>query len=636
VGIIFKNMVTDFGAVGDGVTSNAVPCTNFNTWALVNQGSDQINLTFPAGTYDIPATPLWVKGVKDLVVEGPGVTILNSATPPNDYMFLSGELLDDSADISRTSYFQTVVAGSSSITLVTPSESGRYAAGDWVLLVGNTTQKTGWPPNNAFFEYAQVLTSSAGVVTFTAPLKYSYKSTWPYYGTGGPSDKNAGGPATIFGLSTSWPASFVWRGSPGSKLIFGNTSSIRRFYANALFVRFQDAEFRSSAFGGGIFPTASRDYYLANCAQSVKMECDKSIENLTISGGPYGNLWFQSSSGANLCTADDITADIQNTPKKLNATNSTIGTFNIGGALYGPTKEVSISNSAVSTWLYTGSLIGNVDTLFSMSGGVITVPKASETEGTPWAVPGAACMFARYDGTISSQGIPFRIEDVWDDAINVYVRTNLSRNFSGPNGFPDLPRDGTTGLSIWNHPCPSFTATNLTGSDTSEDLSQWADQGKPIFSRTRRIFNTAAKLPPQASPIFLPIFGQLVSIKINVTKVYSGVHSPLTLYPVAPFVWNVIDSNDDEINYWPTINFQVLGERIILPGSVSGLQSGDSVSVPGAIWIEKSYAPTVSADISGESSSVWPSVTIEILTDHGIVSDIVDDFRQTLLAQACM
>src|SRR6266699_136980 len=91
---IFKNIKTDFGAVGDGVANDAPAFWGtgstpggFLNWALNNQGSDQIVLTVPAGTYLFNSQVTWTSGssrpdlcylfygILDLVVSGYGATM---------------------------------------------------------------------------------------------------------------------------------------------------------------------------------------------------------------------------------------------------------------------------------------------------------------------------------------------------------------------------------------------------------------------------------------------------------------------------------------------------------------------------------------------------------------------------------
>jgi hypothetical protein len=84
------------------------------------------------------------------------------------------------------------------------------------------------------------------------------------------------------------------------------------------------------------------------------------------------------------------------------------------------------------------------------------------------------------------------------------------------------------------------------------------------------------------------------------------------------------------------VNAKVTGRRVILPtNTVSNAtaQSGDGpLLVPAwtsSLWLNTGFAcfykttaavPNVGStvDISGESSSVWPDITVEILTDQGL------------------
>lgn len=595
---IFKNM-SEFSAIPGG--DNDAAFTAFNTWAIGQ--TDQIDLTWDAGVYNTPSNVPLAHGVKDLVCHGGGAARI---TMGGSQLFLAGKFLPGAeTDETHTSYIETVSAGSSSLQLRTTSEYTRYATGDWLLILGVDTQKSGWPPNAAVFEYVEIgSVASDGVIHLATALKYGYKSTWPFY-----VQKNQGGPATIIRCDPSWNASVDWRGFQ-----FGTSGTSKTFYSPARLAKFTDCEFLADE--GGFNPTQSQTTILTNVTQSGLMELDKINENVTFSGGSFGQIIVASSSGANLMTVENgATIDnLNGTPKKLVASDSTITTFHVGSG-FGPTKSLELSNCEIGTWVLGGSVISNVEIDYSMSGGIITVPKAAQLYGAPWAVPDTNCMFARFSGGVISEGAPFRVTDLTDDATNVYVHTNLS------GGFPTLPTDATNGLTIWDHPCPSFIGTGLTGSRTSDDLKQSGAQNRPLGEYTKRTYDTAALLPVGVAAGKCLCFGALVSIKINVTKAYTGVRSTLKMFAVLPeFGSNAVNSSGAEIGYTPVIDLRQTGLRTVLPGSVSGLQGVDSISAPGSIWFESVFTPILSDDISGESSSVWPSVDIEVITDHGIVS----------------
>jgi hypothetical protein len=96
--------------------------------------------------------------------------------------------------------------------------------------------------------------------------------------------------------------------------------------------------------------------------------------------------------------------------------------------------------------------------------------------------------------------------------------------------------------------------------------------------------------------------------------------SPLGIY--GAIVINPVDGSS--LRPDPTINLKIAGERVITPTSIVGAQTGDDFTAQwGAgvlpswnIWFSGGYAPYI-PDITSEDPSVWPSVTVEIITDQG-------------------
>src|SRR5262245_61466429 len=107
------------------------------------------------------------------------------------------------------------------------------------------------------------------------------------------------------------------------------------------------------------------------------------------------------------------------------------------------------------------------------------------------------------------------------------------------------------------------------------------------------------------------MWGGLKKVSINVTKAYSGSQPNLTLDPIG-----TVQAISSGGTFTPvslgTVNLKVTGQRDISPESVTGQQSGDRLIAPGNVWLENVMSPHVSANISGESPSVWPSFTIQV------------------------
>lgn len=200
---------------------------------------------------------------------------------------------------------------------------------------------------------------------------------------------------------------------------------------------------------------------------------------------------------------------------------------------------------------------------------------------------------------------------------NMYVRTDQS------GGIPSL------GGTVYVPPAMSCRFESCTGTDQAVDLSQAAAQNRPLHSYTKRQYtgnlptasssgfrlSAAGALAGQGSKV--QMWGYIQSIKFNVTRAYTGAQGTLTAGLGQFFTW--LNINDTWTQYNPRINMKVLGERVITVGSVTGTQSGDSNLSLGSspAWISDGFDPVLSANISGESSSVWPEFTIEMITNQG-------------------
>jgi hypothetical protein len=585
---ITKNIVTDFRAKCDGVSNDAPAFMWFNSWARAQ--TLPITLTIPPGSICNFASGrnAFAVGVKNLVVSGYGATM--NAT------FLGGfGVKEDNAHSSRVA---TTTAGATSVTLLNRRETSRFRVGRWALLSGLDVQGTwSYPPNHAIFEYALVtgIDAATGQITFSGPITNSYKSTWPHY-SGAKYD--IGGPATLYALDPSWDTEVEYKGL--------TISSKLQTYTNGRLAKYTDVTFSDCNGGGGLSPTQNLKMVLTNVTMPCTMEVDKLVSTLNIEGGTFGHLLFYSSSTT--LVANNTKIDVLNgTPQKAILSNSTIGLFVAGTLYYGRTTEISCTNCSIGAFKNPpgGSLDNNVDTRYTMSAGVITVP---ESQGPlKWAVPGANAMFALYNGALLTQGTPFQVVDVTQHSGSTYIHTTLA------GGFPLLPRDPNQGLSIYGHPGPKFTCTNCTGSLDAVDVAQ-AHPGAPIFSYSKRTYDGSVLNPPKFT-----MWGKLLKLSVKVTKAYTGTRPTLALEPIGTVP--VISGSSSTAYNVGTINLKVAGERIIYPTSISGIQSGDSLLAPGeAIWFESVMGPRLSASTRDEPSSVWPSFTIEVTTDHGVVN----------------
>ena len=105
-------------------------------------------------------------------------------------------------------------------------------------------------------------------------------------------------------------------------------------------------------------------------------------------------------------------------------------------------------------------------------------------------------------------------------------------------------------------------------------------------------------------------------MKFNVITAYSGT-SALN-FSIDAFV---VNGKGDVVIWNPTITTSHIGDRLMTPMAVIGAQIGDSLTPPGlGTWlVNNQITPGFNPDITGLSPSTWPTVTIEITTDQGVV-----------------
>src|SRR5438874_12725666 len=111
---------------------------------------------------------------------------------------------------------------------------------------------------------------------------------------------------------------------------------------------------------------------------------------------------------------------------------------------------------------------------------------------------------------------------------------------------------------------PKFTCTNCTGNLDVVDFSG-APAGAPLYSYSKRTYAGNFGNGP-----YFPLWGKVVSIKINVTKPYTGKKSSLNLEPLGQGYNTVINPDGSYGRPDPTINMKIPGERVITPSGVIG------------------------------------------------------------------
>lgn len=586
---ILKNIVTDYSAPTDG-TSDARSA--FITFRDAHQAAaEQVILTVPAHTYQFHAgatndTAYLFKGIPDLVVSGTGATLADNSGTGSMFLGSEGIGLGTPATSARIA---TVSRGRTQVQLVTLADHTLFTAGGYVCVAAFDLQGAGNPPNPFFFEYAQIVSkdTGTGIITLDRPLKNSYDSTWPLHSAGNESEPDLGGPATIYVMPDTWDCSIEFIGLTIS-------APTQQLYARGRYIKFTDCEIPTVA------PTVNEYWIADGCDQTAAtVEVDKMVENLIVSGGSSLHIYNFQSSTPNYFEVSDSTFDtrISGTPRKSVFSNSTIPELRLGCSGYGRSDTIEASNctiSAITPLAYSSDTAG-----YTISNGVISYAGA-----VAFGVPGTKLIFT---GSHAYEAQCYVVATSQSGS-NTLVKSSLA------GGWPDVALQGGTVLKVGPHPAPFIAFYNCSGCDMAVDLSNTGAQGRPFASYSKRTY-TSTDLN---SPENYQLWGELVSINVNVITPYTGVGA-LTLKLFGASSANGFDPPYDGNSHtaWsPSVNLKVAGLRSYTQGAGwSGTQSGDSLSDPGLLLFADVQVPSVSTTVSAGSE---PVVEIEVVADQKI------------------
>ncbi|WP_164937552.1 hypothetical protein [Bradyrhizobium guangxiense] len=662
----------DFYAICDGKTDAAPAFAAFNKWAVTQTA--MVQLTIPSGSvcaFTSNAGLWWAKGIKNLLVVGYGATITNNGgSVPGFFLGGRGQI----ADNRHSARLVTVAAGSSKVQLLTPAQASIFTVGSYALITGFDLQGIwqapyGYPSNPHWFEYVKVISvdASAGTVTLAAPLKNTYKSTWPNYNSGSQFEVDAGGPATLYALDPSWDTQVEYRGLTISQDKF-------QTYANGRSVTYRDVKF--TGYNCGV-PTQNYLWQAINTDMSnCNLEVDKLITSMVMNNVIINQLKFQSSS-TDLVTISGSTIKTQltGTPKKAVISDTKIADFRPGAYAYGRSDEVICTNCTIGSFnpagvFETGFGSNPVQVSYAMSNGVISFPNGTTVLGATNNGAGKVRLtvastagFASNDrvnissiaGTYEANGgnklisvidathldlpeISFVNAYKSGGVVGLYAPrwavpgTNLlwvGAHGSGPifkvldvtqdqnfsyikTDFPgSFPAYAGAKLAIRVHPAPKFTCNNCSGSADVVDLNN-APAGAPLYSYSKRTYS--ALTGTIAAPR-VPLWGALKSAKFNVTTPYSGAGA--LQFQLSQFNnWPMMSSPTTVSNFGPGINMAVAGERTLTLTGITGMQSLDKLGVPpnpGTLLGPSNSGPTFSA--ATQSSA---QITVELMTDQHI------------------
>jgi hypothetical protein len=588
---LYKDIVKDYGARGNGVTSDARAFNNFNAWAIKQTQTVRLNLPPRNYVLDTQIAKHFTRGIKRLVVDGHGASLKN--------IFVGGKGWP--GDNLHSARIVSVSAGSTTVTLLSRSDSSKFTVGGWVAVAAFDLMGWGYPQNLWYFEYRKVtaINPSSGVITLDAKLSNNYLSTYPLQHGGSPKSADMGGPATIFAMASSWDTELVFHG-----VTFSQAQDI---YGNARSIEYIDCKFADH----GPAPSVSKHWKAVGTDLGPYVEVDKVVELLELDDVTCvrgnGILLFQSASIEKCVIKNSRIRKLTGTPKHMVIQHTEISQLRIGATGYGNTLSLLMENCQVNTLIANTVRVSWPPT--SIANGRFTTPRKKGPTGsmTKRFVPGGKYFFTAAGGTYN-YGTPFVCTAITADGTNIYFDTTLPERFSAP-------ADDSGNYWVSAHPCPNVTVRDCHGCPDIVNLSH-APPGRPLFEYVRlmltRDFAAAGRVI---------IWGTLVKLRVNVIRAYTGALATLNLNVLGQFGGGIVGVDGFTLSKWnPTINLKIAGERIITPGAFTGDQTGDSDLSIGAVWFYNGLKPFLSGNISADNGDKWPTVEIEVITDQGITA----------------
>jgi hypothetical protein len=680
-------------ATCNGVADDAPAFQAFRTWAratTTNTNGQMLELDvsgkcmFLSGSGSL--TNNFTNGIKSLRIMGYGATLSNNNASDGTGFQFGGlgichiGLSDPSGCSARIA---TASSGSSSVTLLNTSLCSRFTAGRWAVVTGFDLQGQfnspyGFPPNPHYFDYVQISSTSncnsTGQIIVAPALTNNYLSTWPNYNSGSSLEADAGGPATIYALDSSWDTQLDIRGITIDQVNNQTGAGGRSVY-------FQDIAVTGTAC---LIPSQNRSFIISNATMSgCTVEVDKLIDNYTLDNVTLYTVKTQSSSINTMTITRSNITNITGTPKVARISNSTIASLTVGPISYGSGNSASCTNCNITvsvggTGYVESSNNGGANNYYTISSGVMSSPdgvnvtgiadngsglvRLTVTSTTGWTSSGAytnvsnvfasgpnsngAYNFTVIDGThidllsttfagsvytgagqLQQSAPRWAVPGTnlfWAGVIAaeaVFQVTGVTQDASGTHiatsqtgGFPNIPIS-VGGLANLRIQQPKWTCSGCTGVADAVDFAG-APANTPMYSYSKRTYVNSSTLDQHL------IIGKVTSIKYNVTQAYTGSTSPLTMQVVER---GVVPAGTAQF-HGPFIDLRTAGLRTVTPSGVTcdtgsgpvaggcGADSGLTLPDP-AIY----FGDNTNYHMSSTPTDQPWQMSIEFIMDQGVV-----------------
>jgi hypothetical protein len=625
----WKNIKTDFGAVGDGVTDDSAAFLAFQTWAQAQ--THGVVLVIPAGTYVVTPVTLqapgfrggarFYAGISDLTIIAYGATLTN---------FYREDPFEFDRIVNYTARIASTAVGDTTATLLNSADASKFNVNDWVAVTSLEMQGAdqGFPPNWYNVDYTQIKTISGTTVTFTSALLRTHLSTFPISGPGTANPSyDWGGPATIVRMQPDWNQSVRVYGMTVS----GKTNCCARK------MEMIDCNFAAFVSSTNQTDTASsgQEIIFRRCVSGTgTFEVDKNIGILKFIDCTIDTLSLQSASVETL-VVDGCKILTQ---LKGGAKNTSLKDSHIKNLLMGPTvgfaKTLLLDDCRVGSVSWSDTLHFIALSSLTFTSGTFSAPISNTSvfqQVQRIAIPGAVMYIVANAGFGGSYGNHFIITRVYEDATNIYFDTTLT-------AIPTFVLGGFAGAqppNIGVHPGASVYARGCTG---CLEVQMWSRQpgGKPVNSEAHRAYsnnisNTHIGAGTDKPPIWCQ--GALVSLTINVIRPYTGPAATMLLSPCGQFGAYVTQMATSTLaQYLVKVDTKVAGVRTVTPTAVTGNQPNDVIPVPtaGGIWFWASAVdPILLTTLTTETAVQMPIVQIDLVTDQGASALVYEALAHT-------
>jgi hypothetical protein len=592
--ITWRNIRTDFGAVGNGTSSDFVAFRTFRFWALAQTG--WVGLVIPpssahyvtAGDYGRGVRNAPFFGIKKLVVSGYGASMDG----------LHGGALRNSPDYRHK--IRSVKAGSTTVELLQPSDFRFLSVSSMVLLAGFDLQGGwGYPPNNHFNEWHRIASVKGGRVTFEKPIRYDYRDDWPRFFEGNKNELGGIGPAAICRTIPEWDC---------EHRIYGlrSVSAGQTYY----FVRKVTLVDVKSDEQGWIIGASEDHQIIAQDHVRSNMEVDKLTTKALIAeyGPPEKNILVQSSSVDEMHVRGG-TRSINGTARHMLITGGSSRDIVLGPIAYGISDSIEIRDRVITNAIRGAPWLSVPVGDFTFANGVLRY--AGYKHAPQWLVPGAVGVLR----TVSHlDHHVFRIPSVRSEDGRINGPILIETDMPGST-LPVV--DGVANASLVRHNAPKLTVVNCTGCLDAEELSL-VPPNSPFGIFRRRTYDGSVADAPGGY-----LLGRLVRLKVNVVRPYTGAAPNLTL-KLSRFGMFLVKNDKTVIRSHFAVNLKMAGERVVTSEGVTGAQSGDVslIDLTGGTWMPGvgfgAYIGNGSGavDLSGEDKAARPIVVVEALTDQ--------------------